>query len=203
VPERADAARNRRAILAAAEELLTVHRPDQVSVEQVAAAAGVGKGTVFHRFGSRRGLMVALAEQRAMALHEAVLSGPPPLGPGAPPRDRLLAFLDALVELVSRNIGLMAALDHATVVHRHEDDPPEPHPLHAFWQSHIAGLLAAARSDLDAELLAHVLLGGLRSDVVVRLLASGGATRLAAALRTTAEALLDAPPRNRAPVRGG
>ena len=57
---RQDAARNRRAILLATEELLSRHRPDEVTIEQVAAAAGVGKGTVFHRFGSRLGLMVAL-----------------------------------------------------------------------------------------------------------------------------------------------
>ena len=33
-------------------------------MEQV-AAAGVGKGTVFHRFGNRNGLMYALMVQRA------------------------------------------------------------------------------------------------------------------------------------------
>src|SRR6267154_2367665 len=91
-PERADAARNRRAILSATEELLTHHRPEQISMEQVAAAAGVGKGTVFHRFGNRMGLMLALMYERAHALHDAVTTGPPPLGPGAPPRERLVAF---------------------------------------------------------------------------------------------------------------
>jgi AcrR family transcriptional regulator len=60
-------------------------------MEQVAAAAGVGKGTVFHRFGNRMGLMYALMVERAKALEQAVASGPPPLGPGAPDRDRLLA----------------------------------------------------------------------------------------------------------------
>ena len=74
-PERADAARNRRAILAATEGLLATHRPRDISMEQVAAAAGVGKGTVFHRFGSRMGLMYALMVQRAQALEEAVTAG--------------------------------------------------------------------------------------------------------------------------------
>ena len=46
-PERADAVRNRRAILAATEELLAAHRPQDISIGQVALAAGVGKGTVF------------------------------------------------------------------------------------------------------------------------------------------------------------
>src|ERR1700748_715434 len=80
-PERADAVRNRRAILAATEELLATHRPRAVSIEQAAAAAGVGKGTVFPRFGSRMGLMTALMIERAQALTEAVASGSPPLGP--------------------------------------------------------------------------------------------------------------------------
>ncbi len=109
-PERADAVRNRRAILAATEELLATHRPRDISIEQVALAAGVGKGTVFHRFGSRMGLMTALMIERAQALTEAVTSGPPPLGPGAPDRERLLAFLDAVIEVVGRNKSLLAEL---------------------------------------------------------------------------------------------
>jgi len=63
---------------------------------------------VFHRFGNRSGLMYALMVQRAQALEEAVTAGPPPLGPGA--RDRLLAFLDAIAGVVSRNKSLMAEL---------------------------------------------------------------------------------------------
>src|SRR5258707_13842239 len=111
--ERADAARNRRAILAATEELLATRRPQDISIDQVAAAAGVGKGTVFHRFGNRMGLMRALMTERALTLHEAVTTGPPPLGPGAPPRERLTAFLDAVVGVVDRSKGLVAALGHA------------------------------------------------------------------------------------------
>ena len=111
--ERADAARNRRAILLATEDLLTRYRPEEISMGQVATAAGVGKGTLFHRFGSRMGLMRALMEERALALHESVATGPPPLGPGAPPRERLLAFLDGVIDVVSRNKGLIAALGHA------------------------------------------------------------------------------------------
>jgi AcrR family transcriptional regulator len=189
--ERADAARNRHAILLATEELLTRLPPEQISMEQVAAAAGVGKGTVFHRFGSRAGLMRALMQDRAMALQQTVVDGPPPLGPGAPPRERLLAFVDGVIEVVSRNKGLLAALDHAEAVVQAKIPDDDPPPLHALWHRHIADLLHEARPGLDADLTAHLILASLHSDPIQRLLtAEGGADRLADGLKTIIAAVL-------------
>jgi AcrR family transcriptional regulator len=191
VAERADAARNRRAILLATEELLARFRPEQISMEQVAVAAGVGKGTVFHRFGSRLGLMTALMEVRAYALQDAVENGPPPLGPGAPAGERLLAFFDALVDLVALNKGLLAALGHAvTAAHRPDADRADGHPLHRVWWAHVQALIAAERPDLDAEAAADVLLGGLQSDPVLRLFERGEGKRVAAVVHAMVEALL-------------
>jgi AcrR family transcriptional regulator len=202
--ERADAARNRQAILLATEELLARHRPEQISMEQVAIAAGVGKGTVFHRFGNRMGLMRALMVERALALREAVTTGPPPLGPGAPSRERLLAFLDAVVDVVARNKGLLAALGHAvTTAHNPEEDPRSAHPVYQFWHGHIAALISEERPDLDAELLAHTLLATLHSDPILRLLEQGEGRRLADSLRTLAAALLNAPAGSAEPRNGG
>ena len=203
--ERADAARNRRAILAATERLLAAHRPQDISMEQVAAAAGVGKGTVFHRFGNRTGLMLALMVERAQALEEAVTSGPPPLGEGAPDRERLLAFLDAVVEVVARNKSLLAELGHAPAVPaakaqatderdgKDDEGGHDEHPVYRFWHGHISGLIAAQRPDADAETVAHLMLGALHSEPILNQLAAEGAQRLAAALRALACAVLDAP----------
>ncbi|GAA1990864.1 TetR/AcrR family transcriptional regulator [Kitasatospora viridis] len=191
--ERADAARNRRAILRATEELLAVHRPEQISMEQVAAAAGVGKGTVFHRFGNRMGLMIALMQERAADLGEQVLDGPPPLGPGAPPRERALAFLDALVDVVARNKSLLAALGHAasSTPHPHDEHPRGAHPTYLAWHSHLSTLIGEARPELDGAAVAHVLLAGLNSDPILLLLERGESDRLAGALRELATRLLD------------
>ncbi|GAA5154446.1 MULTISPECIES: TetR/AcrR family transcriptional regulator [Amycolatopsis] len=187
--ERADAVRNRRAILNATEDLLSRYRPNEVTIEQVAAAAGVGKGTVFHRFGSRMGLMVALMRERALELTEAVESGPPPLGPGAPPRERLLAFLSAVVDVVGRNKGLLAALGQAV--------PPtsgsEDHPVYPVWHKHVSSLIAAQRPDLDAPLLADLVLAGLHSAPILELLERGETARLEAALHVLAEGILGEP----------
>jgi len=194
MPERADAARNRRAILLATEELLTRLPPEQISMEQVAATAGVGKGTVFHRFGNRAGLMRALMQERAMVLQQAVVDGPPPLGPGAPPRERLLAFIDGVIEVVSRNKGLLAALDHADAVVQARIPGEDPPPLHALWHRHIADLLHDARPDLDADVTAHLLLASLHSDPIQRLLATeDGAPRVAAGLKTIINAVFVGP----------
>jgi AcrR family transcriptional regulator len=81
--ERADAARNRAAVLEAAATLFRAHGVAAVSMDAVAAAAGVGKGTLFRRFGDKAGLAVALLDARERELQEAILTGPAPLGPGA------------------------------------------------------------------------------------------------------------------------
>lgn len=189
---RQDAARNRRAILLATEELLSRLRPDEVTIEQVAAAAGVGKGTVFHRFGSRMGLMVALMQERALEMGEAVRTGPPPLGPGAPARERLLAFLSAVVEVVGRNKGLLAALGRevASMPKPHEG-PAREHPIYQVWHGHVSALLSEVSPELDADLLADLLLAGLHTDPILRLLERGETARLTAALHTLANGILN------------
>jgi AcrR family transcriptional regulator len=196
--ERADAARNRRAILAATEQLLATHRPQDISMEQVAVAAGVGKGTVFHRFGNRMGLMYALMVQRARALEEAVTAGPPPLGEGAPERERLLAFLDAIVEVISRNKSLMAELAFSAAALPAAADEVtgdrNEHPVYRFWHDHISALIAAQRPDADAGMMGHLLLGTLHSEPILNELATSGPERLSAALRALAGSYLDAQP---------
>ena len=95
--ERADAARNRRHLLATAREMLAAHGTDTLTMDGLAERAGLGKGTVFRRFGTRAGIFRALLDDAERAFQEQVLSGPPPLGPGAPPLDRLIAYGQARV----------------------------------------------------------------------------------------------------------
>ncbi|NJP91480.1 TetR/AcrR family transcriptional regulator [Nonomuraea sp. FMUSA5-5] len=176
--ERADAARNRQAILRAAEELLRRHPPEQVSVERVATAAGVGKGTVFHRFGSRTGLMRELMAERARELEQAVAEGPPPLGPGAEPEARLVAFLARVAELGARNGNLMAAHEHAVLTAKGERR--EDNPIYVSWHRHVSRLIAEGRPDVDAEEIAHMLLGTLHMEPIASQLRAGEHERLAA-----------------------
>jgi AcrR family transcriptional regulator len=111
--ERRDAARNRDALLAAADALIEECGVDAVTMDAVAARAGVGKGTVFRRFDSREGLMAALMNRSETAFQAAILSGPPPLGPGAPPMERLLAFGHARIQLNLLHRRLIVAAGRA------------------------------------------------------------------------------------------
>ncbi|MET7768986.1 helix-turn-helix domain-containing protein [Nocardia sp. NPDC005366] len=184
--ERADAARNRRAILDATRALLAEHGAEAVTMDRVAAAAGVGKGTIFHRFGSRTGLLHELVAEPALALMDAVTAGPPPLGPGAPAADRLLAYFDAMAGVVIDNLELMVA---------YQSDAPHPQrdEIHAFWAAHITALLREARPDLDAEVVGALLLAPLGSELTSRLVRAGQAERLRAAVRSLVESVLRTP----------
>ena len=98
--ERADAARNRERILCTARRLMEADGPEAVSMDRVAAEAGVGKGTLYRRFGDRNGLVRALIEEHERRFPDELIRGAPPLGPGAPADDRLHAFGDTLLALV-------------------------------------------------------------------------------------------------------
>ncbi|HEX2284478.1 MAG TPA: helix-turn-helix domain-containing protein, partial [Mycobacterium sp.] len=82
-PQREAAARNEAKVLDAARALLSSDAPD-VDMRVIAQAAGVGVGTLYRRFGDKAGLLAAVIGEDEHALQEAVLHGPPPLGPDAP-----------------------------------------------------------------------------------------------------------------------
>ena len=86
--ERADAARNRERVLAAAEGLFRCCDPLSVTMEDVARAAGVGRATLYRRYPDVRSIAVALLDQHEYALQERLIRGDPPLGPGAAPGPR-------------------------------------------------------------------------------------------------------------------
>ncbi|MCK2241676.1 MULTISPECIES: TetR/AcrR family transcriptional regulator [unclassified Crossiella] len=157
--ERADAARNRLKILAAAAELFERHGVDGVSMDQIAAAAKVGKGTLFRRFGDKAGMAAALLDARERDLQGAIISGPPPLGPGAAAGDRLLAFHRAYAEFLEINLDLVHLSETASPGARYRVG------AYRFWHRHVVILLTDARPTLDADYLAHALLAPLAADL--------------------------------------
>jgi len=149
--ERADAARNRRRVLEAAAELFA-QDPEGVTMEAVAAAAGVGKGTVFRRFGDRAGLVRAVIGDHEIELQEAMIRGAPPLGPGAPARERLNAFGAAYLRFLEGHALLMASAEGASWLST---------DVYALYRTHVRLLLEAANCGDSAPYLADVLMAPL------------------------------------------
>ncbi|MDN0198803.1 TetR/AcrR family transcriptional regulator [Streptomyces sp. S.PNR 29] len=151
---RADAARNRARLLEAAARLVAEHGAAGLTMEAVAAAAQVGKGTVFRRFGDRTGLLMALLDHSEKKFQAAFLSGPPPLGPGAPPVQRLQAFGCALLRRSADELDLQLAAEPGA--DRRFTAAPR-----RFLRGHVTLLLRQAVPDADCELLAHTLMAYL------------------------------------------
>jgi AcrR family transcriptional regulator len=158
--ERADAARNRRRVLEAARRLFAERGVHAVTMSDVAREAGVAKGTIFHRFGDRPGLAQALVDEAERELQEQILRGPPPLGPGAAPRERLTAFLDALLTLTAEHRDLLLEVDSAGPSARHRTG------AYRAWLQHTELLLEQAGTNGDRVLLAHALLAPLSPELL-------------------------------------
>lgn len=189
IVERSDAARNRRLVLDAAKRLFAERGIAAVTMDDVVAAAGVGKGTLFRRFGDKSGLAVALLDEQERDLQEAILNGPPPLGPDAEPGVRLTAFVRRYVGYVAENLELVAMSQTARPGARLRTGS------HRFWRQHCELLLTEAGAP-DAGLRADLLLAGLTAEQVGHWLHDQGWTtrRLANALvRAAARLASDEP----------
>ena len=164
--ERADAARNRRHLLATAREILAEQGADKLTMDGLAEQAGLGKGTVFRRFGTRAGIFAALLDDDERAFQQQVLAGPPPLGPGAAPLDRLIAYGQARIGfLIEHHDIARAALDGHQPIPARSQSP--------LSQMHIRMLLQQMSLDAtDLDMLAVQLTAALDGPPLLYLSAS-------------------------------
>ncbi len=197
VRERADAARNRRRILDAADRLITERGASSVSMEAIAEEACVGKGTLFRRFGDRAGLAHALLDERERGFQEALIRGAPPLGPGAPPVERLVAFGHGTLELLERSSDILLLAETGSPGARFRSR------VHAARRAHVALLVREADPALDADLLAEMLLASLTAELFSHLRDGGEIPRerLRDGWTALVRRLLAAPPARRTPAR--
>jgi AcrR family transcriptional regulator len=157
-------------VLTAADGLFThAGSPRTVTMDAIAAAAGVGKGTLFRAFGSREGLLDALWVKKSTALRQAVEQGLPPLGPGGVARERVIAFLDALLTFKLENRYLIHSREVASVGLR-QSKPYEW--AHQLLTELITQATHAAKAN-RASYSAHVLLNALDIELIEDMLTTG------------------------------
>ena len=155
-PERADAARNRARILAAASKLFAERGVSCTSMDAIAAEAGVGKGTLFRRFGDRATLARTVLDQSERELQDGFLSGPPPLGPGAPAAERIVAFGAAMFDNLEINGELLLEAERSGYAAFAGSAPGRVQLIH------LRSLLGERFDHGERDYLADLLLGALR-----------------------------------------
>lgn len=169
---RKDAARNRAAVLAAADALFTeCESPEDVTMADIAAAAGVGKGTLFRAFGDRTGLIRALYAARLEPVRSAVEEGQPPLGPGTPALERVPALLDTLLCFKLDNRHLALALEATG------SDSPYQAEHYERWHILVRSALEQVPGLANGDFTAHALLATIRADLVEHLAGQKGVPR--------------------------
>jgi AcrR family transcriptional regulator len=152
-------------------ELLGEHAYDQVSITELARAAGISKGLLYHYFPTKSEFVVAVLRQSREQLEQRMAVDMP-----SDPVERLDANLDAYLTLVEQHAAGYQALARA----RHGEDNAIRAELVEGRRQRIsmlidfaAALAEAEREDLEGPALETVLGGWLSfsEDVVVRWLA--------------------------------
>jgi AcrR family transcriptional regulator len=167
--ERRDAARNRELLLCAAREIVEESGADALTMDRLAQRAGVGKGTVFRRFGSRAGLMMTLLSGAEAEFQGRFMFGPPPVGPGAPPLERLIAVGSARIDWILE-FGELARAADASVYNRFDV------PAAVLWHRHLEMLLREAGVTADPRLMASALGAALEPELLLHAVEVHGTT---------------------------
>jgi AcrR family transcriptional regulator len=169
--ERSDAARNRERILRAAEELFATRGVANTSMDDIASCAKVGKGTLYRRFGDRGGLALALLNEREAEFQDRMLFGPPPLGPGAPPAERLLGFFSGLCDVLDAHLDLIVDFEAGSPGSRYRQG------FYGVYHRHVSLLVGELAPEADAGALAHLLLAPFSGDLYLHLHQGAGVPR--------------------------
>jgi AcrR family transcriptional regulator len=153
-------------ILAAAARLFATHRFHEARMEDVAALAEVGKGTLYRYFEDKQQLYLALLDRAATGLRERLREA---LASLVCPRERLVAIVAGLLGYFDDNPHLLDLIQHAEVMQKPDAEFP--------WQKTRGETMALVHDVLetgrraglftcdDVDLAVLMLLGGLRAVV--------------------------------------
>jgi AcrR family transcriptional regulator len=105
---RADAVRNRERVVAAAAELFT-DKGDEATVPEIAARAGVGKGTVYRCFPTKDHLVAAVASERVRWFEGEARTAATAGDPWA----AFTAFMQRVADAYCADRGMLASMSRA------------------------------------------------------------------------------------------
>jgi AcrR family transcriptional regulator len=148
-------------VLDAASQLFGRRRFHEVRMEDIAAEAEVGKGTLYRYFADKEELYLGLLD-RASRQYRSVIDAEVAKAEG--PRKKLRALVAAGFSFFDGQPHLGPLIQRAEVTHA--NSPWQP--ARDAFLAHVRTILAGAREDgtftvADPEMAALLLLGGLRS----------------------------------------
>ena len=161
-PERSDAARNRESLLETARHIISTEGVGALTMDRLAADSGLGKGTVFRRFESKAGLFAALLDSTEKEFQRRYIAGPPPLGPGSPPVDRLVAYGRERIRVFETQSDLLREANAPTPW-----DSPGTSGAGTASEAHLAMLLRQSHADIDVPVTAMMLIAALNAVMVL------------------------------------
>jgi AcrR family transcriptional regulator len=149
----------RRAVLAAARRSFGRKGYAQASVDEIAAAARVTKGAVYHHFADKEALFRAV---HAVVEAEAQARAAAARDPKEPPIDQIVAVVNAYLDVaLDEEIRRITLIDGPALLGLEPDGPADQQAGHVEVRLFIATAIARGQIiDLDPDLLAH-LIGGL------------------------------------------
>lgn len=192
--ERADAAANRARIVEVAEQLFAERGVAAVNMADIAAEAGVGKGTLYRRFANKGELCLALMDTQMRQFQDTMLDRMREMSANeVSALSQLESFLDALVYFTERHLPLLCEVQQQSEM-LDRSELVRPH----FWQyMTVHGLLQTAvekgelPQNIDTAYLAEALLAPLTVSVFRFQLDTLGFSleRVSAGLSTLVESL--------------
>ncbi len=177
-----DPAEKRARVMAAARRLFAERGYAATTTADVAGRAGVSEGILFHHFGSKEGLLAAVAAEYGRGLAEAMFAGEP-FGETPPSAERMLERAFAYV----REQGTLARLLVLSA------DPSSAQTARQATRAEIVGALARAFAEwsargvvraLDPQIAAELLFA-LVDAALIACFVRGGGAREEAYLRET------------------
>ena len=163
-------------------------------VEDIAAAAGVSKGTIYLYFESRDAILRAAFDRFIEEVDGAVEQA---MGSDRPPLDKLRALVRRVLERMEAQETLSRVLVDFWAAGLHDRSQPtiDFKPIYARWRRQLTALLeeAAARGDLAPDVPEHAatMTIALVEGLQLQWLADPDAVPLADAGKRTIDAMID------------
>ncbi|WP_127492160.1 TetR/AcrR family transcriptional regulator [Paenibacillus glycanilyticus] len=165
-PERRDAAENRQRILNAALQLFEQHGVEQVSMNQIAAEAQIGPGTLYRRYRNKSELCLDLMKDNLVILFEDIYAYLEDNHADSP-SSRLKGILGLFIKFREKKSQLLRGVEDSSQANRPSTRQKGPlyHELHEILVQLFDEMLAASgKSEPNSVFRADMLLNGVSSE---------------------------------------